>query len=106
MELPPITSMRRTCLVLSVVVVAVIGQPGCAHSHKSSKLPQLGVTASEYRKLVARANHGNAQAAEKLANLWYGVDNTQAVKWLEMAAQNGSARAAAMLPTARQGVEN
>ena len=49
----------------------------------------------DYLKLTTKARSGDQKSAETLARLWYqyGEDNTKALYWLEVAAQNGSQRA-------------
>lgn len=78
---------------------------GCAHHQKKTKkeAKQVGLKEGEYRKLKTDAEGGNAQAAEKLARLWYqfGDDNTNALYWLDVAAKNGSEKAAKLAPIAK-----
>src|SRR5678816_3488354 len=55
---------------------------------------RVNMAPKDYQRLLDKANGGNAGAAEKLARLWYGEDNSKAAHWVEVAAKNGSQRAA------------
>jgi TPR repeat protein len=71
---------------------------GCAHQHNTVKAEakQLGLKEAAYRKLTVAAEAGDKGAAEKLARLWYQCsdDTTKALYWLQVAANNGSKKAA------------
>lgn len=79
---------------------------GCVHHHHNktkTEAKQIGLAEGEYRKLQMEAEGGNRAAAEKLARLWYqfGEGNEQALYWLDVAARNGSERAAKVAKVAR-----
>src|SRR4051794_10999787 len=71
---------------------------GCAHHHSKAgaEAKQIGLKEAEYCKLKTAAETGDKGAAEKLARLWYQCsdDNTKALYWLDVAARNGSKKAA------------
>lgn len=78
---------------------------GCAHHHTKAgaEAKQIGLKESQYTKLKADAEAGDKGAAEKLARLWYQCsdDNSKALYWLNVAAQNGSKRAAQLAQFAK-----
>jgi hypothetical protein len=78
---------------------------GCAHHHNKARAEakQIGLKEAEYRKLKTDAHGGDKGAAEKLARLWYQYsdDNSKALYWLDVAAQNGSKRAAQLAEVAK-----
>jgi hypothetical protein len=83
--------------LLSLLAPALL--MGCAHHHHNkarAEAKQLGLKEAEYRKLAVDAEAGDKAAAEKLARLWYQCsdDNAKALYWLDVAAKNGSKKAA------------
>jgi hypothetical protein len=78
---------------------------GCAHHHNKAKAEakQLGLKEAQYSKLKTDAEAGDKGAAEKLARLWYQCsdDSAKALYWLDVAAQNGSKRAAQLAEVAK-----
>jgi hypothetical protein len=74
-----------------LVAAALLG--ACAHHNPDARV--VGLSDREYLKLTTKAHAGDAQAAEKLARLWYqnSQDNAKALYWLDVAAQSGSKRA-------------
>jgi hypothetical protein len=78
---------------------------GCAHHHSKTKseAKQIGLKEAEYRKLTTEAEGGDRGAAEKLARLWYQCsdDNSKALYWLDVAAKNGSEKAARLAQVAK-----
>jgi hypothetical protein len=78
---------------------------GCAHhpNKVKSEAKQVGLKETEYRKLKTAAETGDKGAAEKLARLWYqgSDDSAQALYWLDVAANNGSKKAAQIAEFAR-----
>lgn len=84
-------SLRRGCLLL----VALSSLSACAHHPHNPDAKKVGMSDGDYQKLTAKAHAGDSQSAETLARLWYqhSEDNTKALYWLDVAAQNGSRRA-------------
>lgn len=95
--------MRRSRLLLSSVFVVFFF--GCAPTLLQKEAKRVNMRPKEYGELVHKANTGDKGAAEHLAQLWYGEDNEKATHWLEVAAQNGSARAERLARVAQKVIE-
>ena len=88
--------MRATSLrFLWPLLCTWISFAACAHHPRNPDAKTVGLSDREYTKLTTKAHAGDRNAAETLARLWYvnSEDNSKALYWLEVAAQNGSKRA-------------
>jgi hypothetical protein len=84
--------------------ILLLSHGGCAHQPRTSEAKQVGMKEKEYHALTARAHGGDKKAAEKLAKLWYQNEygtNERTLYSTQIAAQNGSKRAAQVVRYAR-----